>query len=168
MEQHWNGDSMKLYIPHLGDNIKLIKDWTFRVFIEDRNRSMINLILDDHYDIPYVTYSNFVFNTEYERLPIYSKLVSLGKLEIKETKIPFEYNWVCGNKVASRYIDGYELSSKISEIYLDYTIPNESILTVDRIFIRKGSRDFDSVTFRWNKNRFWVKLDDANKIEFTL
>lgn len=48
-------------------------------------------------------------------------------------------------------------------------------LTVDRIYIRKGSKDFDSVTF-WlgekpkgigyrGKVRFWVKLSDANNIE---
>jgi hypothetical protein len=47
-------------------------------------------------------------------------------------------------------------------------------LTVDRIYIRKGGSDFDSVSFFVSipngnlkpiKGRFWVKLADANKIE---
>lgn len=49
-----------------------------------------------------------------------------------------------------------------------------SVLTIDRIYIRKGAGDFDSVTFILNnaklpgkkgaaaRVRFWVKLDDIN------
>jgi hypothetical protein len=56
----------------------------------------------------------------------------------------------------------------------DVTLPKDTILKVDRIYIRQGSEDFDSVTFRISdcpnkdliKKRFWVKLDDANKLEF--
>ena len=48
------------------------------------------------------------------------------------------------------------------------------MLSVDRIFIRNGMPDYDSVTFRIRshpeqkklKGRFWVKLDDANKIVY--
>jgi hypothetical protein len=48
-------------------------------------------------------------------------------------------------------------------------------LVVDRIFIRKGARDYDSVTFIGfivmhgvkRRVRFWVSLEDANKIEYT-
>lgn len=56
----------------------------------------------------------------------------------------------------------------------DATLPAGTVLSVDRIFIRNGARDYDSVTFRFRKHpdmpklkaRFWVKLDDANKIVF--
>jgi hypothetical protein len=49
------------------------------------------------------------------------------------------------------------------------TLPTGTVLSVDRIYIRKGSKDFDSVTFRIIKSptqkpaRFWVKLADVNK-----
>ena len=47
--------------------------------------------------------------------------------------------------------------------------------TVDRIYIRKGKGEFDSVTFRVDfklrakrvlKGRFWAKLDDVNRLLF--
>lgn len=56
------------------------------------------------------------------------------------------------------------------------TIPKSTVLTIDRIYIRKGAKEFNSVTFCVNdaktifgvkgKVRFWAKLDDVNKMEF--
>lgn len=67
-------------------------------------------------------------------------------------------------------------------------IPAGEKLKIDRIYIRKGKDDFDSVTFLWKGKstqprieryhdgseykvprspvRFWAKLEDVNKIEF--
>jgi len=48
------------------------------------------------------------------------------------------------------------------------TLPERWELKVDRIYIRNGQRNFDSITFSCPYNgkrvRFWVKLRDANKI----
>lgn len=55
------------------------------------------------------------------------------------------------------------------------TIPAGAELKIERIFIRKGSSEYNSVTFFWQKQsipaakkgiRFWAKLDCVNKIEF--
>jgi hypothetical protein len=59
------------------------------------------------------------------------------------------------------------------------TLPIGTTLSVDRIYIRRGAKDFDSVTFnligaktqqlRYGSKvrvRFWAKLPDANNIEF--
>lgn len=51
-------------------------------------------------------------------------------------------------------------------------LPKGTRLSVDRIYIRKGCGDYDSVTFRikeciyneYEKARFWAKLNDVNKI----
>lgn len=64
---------------------------------------------------------------------------------------------------------------------LQVELPAGTVLTLDRIYIRQGGEDFDSVTFRmkpgpgplspmsppgFRKNiRFWVKLEDANRIQ---
>jgi hypothetical protein len=60
------------------------------------------------------------------------------------------------------------------------TFPIGTRLSVDRIYIRKGQKDFDSISFNvqidssWRgkpkviKGRFWVKLEDANKIDMDL
>ena len=53
------------------------------------------------------------------------------------------------------------------------SLPAGTVLVVDRIYIRQGAADFDSITFRVKKGehpdkkiwgRFWVKLGDANRI----
>lgn len=58
-------------------------------------------------------------------------------------------------------------------------LPADAILKIDRIYIKKGSPAYDSITFLWLKEsipvinkkkitksiRFWVKLCDANEIE---
>ena|SRR6185503_20165078 len=49
-------------------------------------------------------------------------------------------------------------------------LPIGTDLKIDRIYIRKGQKGFDSVTFflitkeKEGRKRFWVKLEDANKI----
>lgn len=58
----------------------------------------------------------------------------------------------------------------------DCTLKKGTILTIDRIYIRKGAKDYDSISFRINKSneprfkkkgiRFWVKLDEANNINY--
>ena len=61
---------------------------------------------------------------------------------------------------------------ELDSYYFDVTLPEKTLLVVDKIFIRKGFKALDSVTFRTgvceNKNlskkRFWVSIDDANKI----
>ena len=50
----------------------------------------------------------------------------------------------------------------------DVTLPAGCELKISRIYIRNGQSSFDSITFtsRYNNKpvRFWVKLNDANKI----
>jgi hypothetical protein len=65
---------------------------------------------------------------------------------------------------------------KVGEV----TLPRNTILTVDRIYLRQGAGAFDSVSFRCNtglrltkaqkedliRGRFWAKLEDVNEIRF--
>lgn len=51
------------------------------------------------------------------------------------------------------------------------TLPADTILRVDRIYIRKGNKEYSSMSF-WIKNgeykgaRFWAKLEECNQIIF--
>jgi len=107
---------MKLYIPKLGDELKLTSDWTFKLESEYRNSGL--------------------------------------------------YDELYGERNRQRGYRDHETK--------DTTLPKDTVLKVDRIYIRQGSEDYDSVTFRisycpntkLNKKRFWVKLNDANNIEF--
>jgi len=57
-------------------------------------------------------------------------------------------------------------------------IPADTILNIDRVYIRKGVSDFSSITFTISKKenkkhkfagtRFWVKLSDVNEIHYEL
>jgi hypothetical protein len=135
---------MKLYIPAIGDKLKLTTDWTFDLYNEERNATLM-AVLGDTRDIKYP------WNNGLTALPA--------------------------------------------------TIRAGAILKVDRIYIRKGQDDFDSITFFWKDMRteariiqendpssynratnsytrkrdvkiprkpvrFWVKLPEANNIEF--
>ena len=54
--------------------------------------------------------------------------------------------------------------------FVERTIDMGTILTIDRIYIRKGAKGFDSVSFfmkgpNMKKSvRFWAKLEDVNRI----
>ena len=103
-----------LYIPEIGDKIRLLKDWDFTVHNESRNSTVIQAFgLGDYFDKQVVR------------------------------------------------------------------LPKDSILTVDRIYIRKGVRNFSSITFYLKlpsndfkidktvkRLRFWAKLHDVNKITY--
>lgn len=69
----------------------------------------------------------------------------------------------------------YDLQWKHRGEHAKTSLPEGTILTVDRIYIRQGAKDFDSVSF-WlgtkpkgvgyrGKIRFWAKLEDVNNIE---
>jgi hypothetical protein len=101
-------------------------------------------------------------------------------------------NWEFGLWNERRNYDFLVFLGDVTKEYWDYfysnksmksrpcVIPKGSLLKIDRIYIRKGVSDYDSITFYWkglppkpgSKSkktraiRFWVKLEDANKIEF--
>jgi len=67
--------------------------------------------------------------------------------------------------LAYRYEYGRALSKN------SVTLPKGTSLKIDRIYIRKGSSDYSSITFfigsgDYKGCRFWAKLSDVNKIEF--
>lgn len=127
---------MRLYVPTNGDQLLLTADWAFTLYAED--------------------YGNRN-KTLFERLKI--KKINVGRSKWDE-------RWVYPKKVPA-------------------SLPAGSVLQVDRVYIRKFNKtaanvddDFDSITFQLIKHpvwsepkkkvlaRFWVKLKDANTIEF--
>lgn len=75
----------------------------------------------------------------------------------------------------------YYYAGRGNESAGEVTIPEGTRLTVDRIYIRKGAKEFDSITFILDRKtcsderiantkgkpmRFWVKLADINGVFF--
>jgi len=112
-----------LFIPSIGDKIKLLTDTEVNICYERRNEKAL-----------YTLNPNFEKDTRFRELQ-YNQRILLSQ---------------------------------------DVIIPAGTVLTIDRIYIRKGKGDFDSVTFRHDKIdkkstgsdfpvvRFWLKLDQIN------
>lgn len=148
---------MNLHIPHLGTALTLAQDWTFRLFEERRNDPLIEAAGITH---PYRLLPDFWSGPSATR----QEAVAKSKWRMADGSMP-----TC----TDRYMSG--------DLQHPLTLPAGALLTIDRIFIRKGAAHFDSVTF-WLKAkqapvtingrlvkksvRFWAKLDDVNLIQF--
>lgn len=140
---------MKLFVPTIGSKLRLVSPWRAKIEKEYRNDSIFNLLELNDQESP----------------------TNLHLTQLLEAK---------SNIKATRGFYGY----MTYEGSLDITLPKDTILNVDRIYIRKGAGEFDSITFeifdcpimemkpkskkgfRTGRLRFWVKLDNANEIEF--
>ena len=78
---------------------------------------------------------------------------------------------IAWTETIGQHPNGYRKVDRHAEV----TLPAGTVLRVDRIYIRSGAGDFDSVTFRLNPRRrkvltgrFWAKLADVNRLEFQL
>ena len=115
---------MRLFIPAVGDRIRLVSDWTFKLYPERRNE---NFALARDPSLKNVT---------------------------------FDYGWRMGPP-------------------FDMLLPANTILECSRVYIRSTSKQaitaeesYDSLTWMvvedgkaLTKQRFWVKLIEANNID---
>ena len=111
---------MKLYVPELGDKLKLTADWTFDLYHESRNENLLKHFFGEN------------------------------------------FQWESRHNPPKKV-----------------TLPKGTILTVDRIYIRKGASEYSSISFyasgietpkssfgKPKRARFWATLSDCNTIEF--
>lgn len=142
----------QLYIPAIADVITLALPWTFSLYCEQRNGTLIR---------------GFGVDSAISRngKPI-TPAISYYAWQAKD----LQYK---GATIKDNRID-------------EFTIPAGAQLAVSRIYIRQGQPNFNSITFkllkgtcaeivdssglpyplRKNGIRFWVKLQDANKLLF--
>lgn len=161
---------MKLYIPEIGDHLRLTSDWTFLLFNEGRNESLWKLYnCDAHPDME---------KQVREKDDICTKLADLRK-KFFYRKNGFLYNLPDDQKDPADLKLEQELDARYRELFyyrVPVKIPTGSLLAIDRIFIRKGMDEWSSLTFYLKehpehvfkrKPRFWAKLADCNNIEFS-
>ncbi len=75
-----------------------------------------------------------------------------------------------GKDISASYIRDSSIPDEIT-----VTLPAGTVLSMSRIYIKKGQSDFDSVTFIVKKSpfprkgliRFWVKLKETRNVEFS-
>ena len=137
---------MQLYIPEIGDKIKLKKDWIFTLYPEERNKKLgekLGFISGDSSKIQY----NKDWIDEKGKIVKWIDLQNRG--------------WI--NNI-------YTITWNL---FYQITIKKGTVLKIDRIYIRKGKdmKDYSSLTFiiekgDYSKARFWAKLNEVNTIEF--
>lgn len=165
---------MRLYIPRLGDKLTLTEDWYFKLYPDSRNEKIaarFNNYLTSIALNPAVFYHSAVWIDEgVKKLdpgrnpPVMISASSEHRNEMIESqkkygewKVEFDLFEKAAREKHTKTIDVY--------------ITEGCTLTVDRIYIRKGASEYDSVSFfveglAPKKIRFWAKLDDCNNIEF--
>lgn len=178
---------MKLYVPEIGDKLKLSEDWKFDLHAEYRNTTLALLfgyyyVNDGWVDskiIPEIR--NRDYNVIYP-----DRSLSLSYFEYNDACTRAEENCPEYVQYHKEYNEWLHKCRKISAPTINITIPAGTIIKVDRIYIRKGSSDYSSITFyavglgevitssRWSVSkpkkqkslRFWCKLADCNNIVF--
>ena len=154
---------MKLYIPEIGDNIKLIKKWNFNLYDEFRNMDFaISLGLAEIIVVPFYITSG-----------TNGQIIDQTPSTRKEKRFIDNRNWIMIPKFVEQAVTNPFLSSHgYCHYYQLISLAKNTILKIDRIYIRKNNREYSSVSFIiqngcHNKKRFWAKLEDVNLIEFT-
>lgn len=154
---------MKMYIPELGDRIVLTKDWSFQLFNEHRNSGLINL-LGVKFKGDYYVYNG----KQYFHASKTENGCCIFGVESKDGDFK---KWNRYDVINGR-VPGVTF---VKETGIEVSLKAGQVLTVDRIYVRKGASDFSSITFNYigapkgsGRVRFWAKLADVNTIEFDL
>lgn len=145
----------KLHIPDLGTLLVLAEDWTFKLYFERRNKTLLK-----------------VFGAK-DRWWGWRHLPSEDDFE--DGKVPdcVEYEKAMSESELKDAYKSYRATNAFDKPFIRVTFPKGTQLKVDRIYIRQSAESFASVTFRTTKvcpdkkyasKRFWVKLRDANQI----
>jgi hypothetical protein len=181
---------MKLYVPEIGDHLRLTKDWHFTLYGERRNESLAKIFGFSRYKWDQLIEDSKI-ESEPERKYIVNYPESTG----------FSYRSYEERQAANKkaedespsyqaYLKAYKewmsRAEKLAVKTIDIVLPKGTVLAVDRIYIRKGVSDYSSISFwtkglgeceiknrwssktKWKSQRFWAKLSDCNKIEFDL
>jgi len=189
---------MQLYVPEIGDEIRLTNDWTFELHAEYRNEQLAALfgyyiqmsLLVNESIVPKIRPVDYKIDYPDLKDPRFRK--HFGEIDhnayYKECD---EARNSCPEyvKYQADSTEWYANIKKHGTPTVSVTLPAGTLLKIDRIYIRKGSSDFSSITFyakglgevmvssnRWTVNslkttkrkaqRFWAKLADCNQIQF--
>jgi hypothetical protein len=154
---------MKLFIPALGTELTLQEPWAFTVYQESRNSSLISLL-----------------TLKPSKPTAAFKKAKAAEWATQVANYPRWYGRAATADDEQRYFESYWRQTMEGKKLGTHTFPAKTVLIVDRIYIRQGQDDFDSVTFRakyyhsseqtgFGKKgkmvRFWAKLDDVNTMQ---
>lgn len=156
----------KLFIPRLGTILLLSEDWTFKLYFERRNSTLMKVFANPNSD-----------SNDPDRKWHRWRWGGFVPEDFDGTKVEVGNDRAMSDEQLDRAYASFRATNSEDAPWIRVTLPKDTTLTVDRIYIRRGGEAFDSVSFRIPKNkklppelakfggvRFWVKLNDANEI----
>lgn len=185
---------MQLFIPTIGTKLKLLKPWYFTLHNEWRNTSYIDAKGFNHYLSNLINAKKAAYEKFYED----NQDVMFGPVEpiLNNSMwymIPKGYHLDTPLKKQRRILDQVlydQWQALRQEMYKTVNITTfldaGTILRVDRIYIRKGIGEYDSLTFciddcpdkelvtkkkggtAARQIRFWARLDNVNTMDCTI
>ena len=198
---------IQLFVPTIGTRLLLVEPWTFDLHEEHRNKSMFEVLGYDttKFYCDFITRIDSKGQTNVVDYPVYSnpsilirnplaKPDRFEKVSVRDYFSKFDTTIPNANMTtalnASIIVDPEMIKdARHSATYfketghINLTLPINTILKVDRIYIRQGAGDFDSITFvvedcpitelkskktgglyKGKQLRFWAKLEDVNTI----
>jgi hypothetical protein len=171
---------MRLWIPDIGDKIKLTADWTFTLINEGRNGAIWKALdLDRH---PDAIAAAALRDAKFAAAQSHDKAHRTARTTMSWGGHRLDFDTPENESISEALWEEYH---SLRDLKVDVTLPKDTELTVDRVYIRKGASEFSSLTFfighspmkellpvkkggRWpsGPRRFFARLSDVNKIEF--
>lgn len=148
--------TIRFYVPQLGDQIRLVKDWTFKLHVESRNEKLFKFLKGSEETVETITYTQNSWNNgvatphpySYQSRTRHPRMVTLRE--------------GCLLKVDRIYIrQGQEGFDSITFYLME--IP-ESMK--DEVNMSSKKAPFEKKAAPKTLARFWVKVNDANNIYF--
>ena len=162
---------MNLFLPEVGDSLVLSSDWEFSLYFHYRNKDFYKKILRCLFPI-----------NPNERF--HERNYSDKDINVLFTVWPEYDPNIIPVKIRDITISDFPKDSIVNKNGLNgmvFKLPKGTVLKIDRIYIRKGKKDYSSLTFNIvdtthsflvdskgkkvkGSMRFWATLDDVNKI----
>jgi hypothetical protein len=133
----------QLYIPDIGDSIRLVADWTFNLYNEDRNSSLMEVIGDPRET---TWEGDKDFGTRLCTIPA-GAILKVDRIYIRKG------------------LSGY---SSLTFLWKDMRTNSKVVdRSITQVFgNNRGPTTYYQVKKPARPVRFWAKLDDVNRIEF--
>lgn len=154
----------RLFIPEIGTEITLAEHCTLTIYPERRNHKLLEKLGYTGFptfwpdDTGLEEYVDFCLTSEQD--------AEFDELFAKSQKNTDDFDRETWTKERKKFYQKYKdvLVQNVPLLLVDGTV-----LKVDRIYIRKGNKEYSSLTF-YAKNgpykgqRFWAKLDEVNQL----
>ncbi len=155
----------QMYVPGVGDKIVLTHPWPTQIHHEYRNLDAISKFLGFEFNFhpgnaQTVEWLKIHAPAHYNHLSWRMNNPEVRWGHSDEERLAYDAWWKTNRRLAE--------AARDEVLAVPVTVPDGTLLTIDRVYVKKGLSEFNSVTF-WallpgekKKLRFWCKLDDVN------